>query len=136
MGSLIAVVLAVALQDGDGTEFFETKIRPVLAEQCLKCHGEKKAKGGLRLDTPAGWEKGGDNGPALVRRKSSASLIIKMIRGEENSPPQMPPDHPLAKAAVDDFIRWVDLGAPDPRGGNAAAVPTKPSVASIDVRGR
>src|SRR5579883_1628228 len=91
MGSLMAVVLAAALQEADGTEFFESKIRPVLAEQCLKCHGEKKAKGGLRLDTRAGWEKGGDSGPALVRRKPSASLLLKMIRGDETAPPPMPP---------------------------------------------
>ena len=123
MGSLMAVVLAAALQESDGTEFFESKIRPVLAEQCLKCHGEKKAKGGLRLDTRAGWEKGGDSGPALVRRKPSASLLLKMIRGDETAPPPMPPEHPLPKAAVDDFVRWVELGAPDPRaeGGPVAA---------------
>ena len=77
MSLLLAALLTAAVQDGD--EFFESKIRPVLAEQCLKCHGEKKAKGGLRLDSRAGWEKGGDNGPALIRKKSSASLLIKQI---------------------------------------------------------
>src|SRR4051812_10823410 len=122
MSTLLALLLAAVAQDGDGNEFFESKIRPVLAEQCLKCHGEKKAKGGLRLDTRAGWEKGGDNGPALVRKKSGSSLLIKMIRGEPESPPQMPPEHPLPKTVVADFVRWVDLGAPDPRTGAAAVV--------------
>jgi hypothetical protein len=117
MSTLLALLLATVVQDGDGNEFFESKIRPVLAEQCLKCHGEKKAKGGLRLDTRAGWEKGGDNGPALLRKKSGSSLLIKQIRGAPESPPQMPPEHPLAKSVVDDFVRWVDMGAPDPRSG-------------------
>lgn len=120
MGSLLAVLLAAVVQDVDGNEFFEAKIRPVFVEQCLQCHGEKKAKGGLRLDTRAGWEKGGDNGPALLRKKSSSSLLIKLIRGDTESPPQMPPEHPLAKSVVADFVRWVDLGAPDPRTGAAA----------------
>jgi len=119
MSSLIALLLATLVQDGDGNEFFESKIRPVLVEQCQKCHGEKKSKGGLRLDTRAGWEKGGDNGPALIRKKSAASLLIKMIRKGEDTPPQMPPEHPLSKAVVDDFVRWVDMGAPDPRSGTA-----------------
>jgi hypothetical protein len=127
MSTLMAALLAAALQDGDGVEFFEAKIRPVLAEQCLKCHGEKKAKGGLRLDTRAGWEKGGDSGPAVVRKKSGASLLIKMIRRGEDSPPQMPPEHPLAQGVVDDFARWVDMGAPDPRSGTAA-----PAARTID----
>ncbi|MBV8879034.1 MAG: DUF1549 domain-containing protein, partial [Planctomycetaceae bacterium] len=120
MNTLLAVLLALA-QDGDGNEFFETKIRPVLVEQCLKCHGEKKAKGGLRLDSRAGWEKGGDNGPALAPKKSGSSLLIKMIRGGSETPPEMPPEHPLGQSIVADFVRWVDMGAPDPRVGAASA---------------
>ena len=47
--------------------FFEAKIRPLLVERCYECHGEKKQKGGLRLDSKAGWQKGGDNGAASSR---------------------------------------------------------------------
>src|SRR5262245_19402017 len=38
------------------TEFFEAKIRPVLVENCYKCHsqGAEKVKGGLLLDTRTG----------------------------------------------------------------------------------
>ena len=32
-------------------EEFETQVRPILATQCVKCHGEHKQEGGLRLDT-------------------------------------------------------------------------------------
>jgi hypothetical protein len=50
------------------TEFFEKKIRPVLVEQCYRCHSAqaKKTRGGLRLDTRDGLLRGGDNGPAVV----------------------------------------------------------------------
>ena len=46
--------LACALAAVDAVTFFESKVRPVLVEHCLGCHGEKKQKGGLRLDSAAG----------------------------------------------------------------------------------
>ena len=121
MSTVLGLLAFAFLQDGGDTEFFEAKIRPVLAEHCLKCHGEKKRKGSLRLDTREGWEKGGDTGPALVPRKASSSLLIKMIRGEPGSIPQMPPDGPLPSAVVADFVAWIDRGAPDPRVGTTPA---------------
>src|SRR5687768_4515411 len=50
------------------TTFFESKIRPVLVENCYKCHSQAadKVKGGLLLDSREGWQKGGDSGPAIV----------------------------------------------------------------------
>src|SRR5579862_2164684 len=73
-----------AAQEGaaSGTEFFERKIRPVLAERCLACHsaGAKKQKGGLALDTREGLLKGGDSGPALVSGDVEKSLLLKAIR--------------------------------------------------------
>ena len=44
--------------DADGIRFFETKIRPLLAEPCFACHGEKSDRGGLRLNTAAAFRKG------------------------------------------------------------------------------
>ena len=51
-----------------GSDFFETKVRPVLAEHCYACHSAqaKKLKGGLLLDTLEGMRKGGETGPAVV----------------------------------------------------------------------
>ncbi len=46
--------------------FFETKVRPVLAEHCTKCHGATKQKAGLQLDNRAAVLAGGDSGPAVV----------------------------------------------------------------------
>jgi len=108
-------------QEAAGTEFFESRIRPLLTERCLGCHGEKKTKGGLRLDSKAGWEKGGDSGPAVVPRKPGSSPLVRMIRAEPGQTPQMPPDKPLTEAAVSDLVRWVEMGAPDPRSGTVAA---------------
>ncbi len=98
-------------------EVFEKKIRPILVEHCLDCHGEKKQKGGLRLDSKAGWVKGGESGPAVVPTKSKDSLLIKMVRGTEGHPPEMPPEAVLPKELVADLVAWVDAGAVDPRVG-------------------
>jgi hypothetical protein len=121
MMTFVAVVTMLASQDSAGTEFFESRIRPLLAERCLKCHGETKVKGGLRLDSKAGWEKGGDSGPAIVPRKPGSSPLVKMIRSEPGHLPQMPPDRPLAEAQVADLVRWIEQGAPDPRTGSVSA---------------
>ena len=60
--SMIAAATAALAEDAD-LEFFEKKIRPVLAKECYECHsaGAKKLKGGLYLDTAAGMLKGGDS---------------------------------------------------------------------------
>ena len=47
--TLIALALLPAA-DPAGDEFFETKVRPVLVEHCVKCHGPTKQQGGVRLD--------------------------------------------------------------------------------------
>ena len=54
---------------GDREKFFEQNVRPLLAEKCYSCHGEKKQKGGLRLDSIEAILKGGESGPAVVPGK-------------------------------------------------------------------
>ena len=93
-------------------EFFETKIRPVLADHCFSCHGEKKQQAGLRLDTAGGMQKGSDDGPVVVPGDPAKSKLIKSVRREGDNP--MPPKHPLAVEAVAALTEWVKLGAPYP----------------------
>jgi hypothetical protein len=126
MGLAAALLLLVGgasapAQDSSGTDFFESRIRPILTDRCLSCHGEKKSKGGLRLDSKAGWEKGGDSGPAILPKKPGSSPLVRMIRTEPGHLPQMPPDKPLPDAAVSDLVRWIEMGAPDPRTGSQIA---------------
>src|SRR5947209_5135378 len=74
------------------TEFFETKVRPILSETCYKCHSveQGKAKGGLTLDTRPGWQKGGDDGKVIEPGKPDASPLITAIRYKDPDL-QMPP---------------------------------------------
>ncbi len=112
-------------------EFFEKKIRPVLAEHCYSCHGaeaaaKKKLKGGLQLDTAAGLKAGGDSGPALDLRSPADSLLLKTLTHKGDI--KMPPDGKLPDAAIADLTAWVKAGAPDPRTGTVAKKQVGPSV--------
>jgi mono/diheme cytochrome c family protein len=105
--------------DPAGIEFFEKKIRPLLAAQCFDCHHpENKIKGGLRLDSREGWMAGGELGPVIVPGRPEESLLIKAVRyGEPKL--QMPPKRRLSDAQIADLEAWVKMGAPDPRTGPA-----------------
>ena len=106
----------------DGVELFEQRIRPVLVDRCYSCHSaeaaaKKTLKGNLLLDTREAIRKGGDSGPAVVPRKPADSLLIAAIRHESI---EMPPKGKLPDNVVADFVKWVRIGAPDPRDGGAA----------------
>ena len=110
----------------EGLKFFEMKIRPVLVQHCYVCHSvaarddEKIIGGELFLDTAAGTLVGGENGPALVKGKSAESRMIKALKYDGI---EMPPKGKLSDEIIADFVKWIDMGAPDPREG---AAPTKP----------
>lgn len=99
--------------------FFESKIRPVLAEQCYQCHAaDTKQLGGLRLDTKEAILKGGTRGPALLLDKPKESLLIQALRRQVA---KCVPAGSASDAVVADFIKWIEMGAPDPRDGKQTA---------------
>ena len=102
-------------------EFFENKIRPILKENCYKCHSLEagKAKGGLTLDTRDGWEKGGENGSAMEPGAPDKSLIVKAISYEDPDLQMPPKGEKLSPQQIADMTAWVKMGAPDPRKGSA-----------------
>ena len=114
------VVMSSAMagaDDADGMRFFREKIEPVLKTQCYSCHSRQaeEVQGGLRLDFKAGVLRGGDSGPAVVAGKSGESLLIQAIRHEGGM--AMPPkkERKLSDKTIADFVKWVEMGAPDPR---------------------
>jgi hypothetical protein len=98
----------------EGIGFFETHIRPVLVAKCYECHSgkSKKIRAGLRLDTAERMRAGGKSGPAVVPNKPDDSLIIAALRYQSN---EMPPSGKLPDPVINDFVKWISLGAPDPR---------------------
>ena len=105
--------------------FFETEVRPLLAEHCFECHSEKKQKGRLRLDSRQFMETGGESGPALLPDNPEKSLLLEAIR-YQNSDLQMPPEHPLSQREVATLEKWVRLGAPWPQNAGDRS-PTRPT---------
>ena len=66
------------------------------------------------MDTREGIRKGGDSGHAVVPGNIKASLLIDSLRFEDL---EMPPDNQLPPEIIADFVKWINMGAPDPRNG-------------------
>src|SRR2546426_5276733 len=71
-------------------EFFEKRIRPVLADNCFSCHGPKKQQSGLRLDSLAGVLKGTEEGPVVVKGHPEKNPLIRALqhKGDVKMPPK------------------------------------------------
>lgn len=129
--SLIAIGPARANEtslDPAAVEFFETRIRPVLAEHCYSCHSAAAGspKGDFRLDTAEHLRRGGPAGPVIEPGKPADSTLISALKYESY---EMPPAGKLPDNVIADFEQWVAMGAPDPRtepAANAAAPTADP----------
>src|SRR3954469_11254311 len=99
--------------DAAALKFFETKIRPLLTENCYECHGAKKQKSDLRLDNLPFILQGGKGGPAVVPGDVESSRLILAV-SYTDSDLQMPPDAKLEDTQIADLKKWVELGAPWP----------------------
>ena len=120
VGFLSVPSSAAEQPDAAGERFFENRIRPVLVQHCYACHSSraKSLEGELRLDHRSGIRKGGESGPAVVPGDVKKSLLIRALRYEDF---EMPPKKQLPANVVADFVKWIEMGAPDPRDVNAAA---------------
>ncbi|MFP6768823.1 MAG: PSD1 and planctomycete cytochrome C domain-containing protein [Planctomycetaceae bacterium] len=121
------LVAAPPKSESEGIRFFESQVRPLLVKRCYACHSAKAdpVEGGLRLDTRAGWKKGGDTGPALIPGQPTQSrLLTAVLYTDEDL--AMPPDAALSAAEVNILRKWIAIGAPDPRSANPRATHTGP----------
>ncbi|KAF0178584.1 MAG: hypothetical protein FD161_1889 [Limisphaerales bacterium] len=108
-------------------DFFERRIRPVLAQHCYECHsaGSKSLKAGLRVDTRDGLRRGGNSGePAVVPGEPDRSRLLAAIR-HTSADLQMPPKKKLSPQQIADFETWIRGGAPDPRAGEVQSSKSK-----------
>jgi len=115
--TLIILTLSyIQLSAFDRAEFFESRIRPVLAENCYECHNSiNKSKSGLVLDFKEGMVRGGNRGPSLSLKNPEESLLLQVMRHEINNL-KMPKGGPkLADSIIMDFEKWISYGAYDPR---------------------
>ena len=117
VAKIALVLLSVSMADAEQLsttqiEFFENKIRPILAENCYDCHNSvDKKKGDMALDYRAALLEA----DIIVPGKPAESLLIKAIRHAEDVEPMPSKSPKLANAIVENFEEWIRMGAPDPR---------------------
>ncbi len=93
-------------------DFFEKRVRPILAEHCFECHSSDTAESELQLDSLAGMLRGGIRGPSIVLSKPDDSLLVRAIRHGEIL--KMPPKTKLSPTHIADIAAWIEMGAPWP----------------------
>jgi hypothetical protein len=125
---LAAQSLRAAEPTAQGIEFFEKKIRPLLATRCYECLSSraKAVKGGLRLDSRDALLAGGDSGPAIIPGDTDKSLLVQAVRYKGDQA-DMPPAGKLPDAEIALLTEWVARGAPFPAGGPAVTA-KKPTI--------
>lgn len=124
MRLLVALLAATSCygQRIDPVEFFETKVRPVLAKNCFSCHTQTKL-GGLEMTSRESLLKGGKSGPAIDPERPDDSLLIQVIK-QTHPKLKMPPTGKLQQQEINDILQWVVRGAIWP--ASASAKPTGP----------
>jgi uncharacterized membrane protein len=94
---------------------FEALISPILENKCIGCHGAKKSKAGLRLDSFDGVMKGGDDGDVIAPGDSAHSPMVQRpmlpVDDDDHMPPEGKPQ--LTADEIKLLKWWVDAGAPE-----------------------
>lgn len=131
MKTLIVIVTGAALATSlagaaEAKVDFVKDIQPILQQNCVKCHGEEKQKGKLRLDSREAALKGGKEGPAFVAGDAAKSELIRRVSLPKNDDDIMPSEgDPLLKAQIDLLKEWINQGATWP--ATAVAKETGPA---------
>jgi hypothetical protein len=100
----------VAIRRPERPVDFARDIRPLLAVNCLPCHGGAGVRGGYSIDSMERLRRGGPRGPGIVPGKSDESLLYLLLSGDRNPP--MPLDRPVTAEQLSLLKRWIDAGAP------------------------
>ncbi len=120
-------------EDPEHIEFFEKRIRPLLATHCYPCHSSRAATvfGEFRLDSAEALLEGGRSGPAVVPGDPDASRLIRAVRYDSEGI-AMPPTGKLGNRDIEALTEWVRLGAPWPEAGPDASANASADAAKVE----
>ncbi len=122
---LLAPNWAAAQQPGADAKaiaFYEQQVLPLLKQECYRCHGDGKQRGGFSLQTRADVLAGGDFGPGFNIDQPEQSLLLKAVHYEQDRL-KMPPSGKLSDEKIAILSRWVKLGIPFPADAQGNAKP-------------
>ncbi|MBX3424006.1 MAG: PSD1 domain-containing protein [Pirellulaceae bacterium] len=103
-------------EDAASLEFFESRIRPILIQNCYACHNSTEAReSGLAVDFREGLLSGGDSGPAVVPGRPDESRLLAAIEHRSGDLKMPPNGLQLSPEILADFRSWISAGAIDPR---------------------
>ncbi len=125
---VLSVVLMLLLASAshavadDAVDFFESEVRPLMAEKCFSCHTQTKM-GGLEMTSREALLRGGNSGPAIEPKAPERSLLISAVRYDDEQL-KMPPSEQLTAEQVAIFTKWVDAGAAWPGSSSTTTTST------------
>ena len=94
---------------------YEEHVAPLLQARCNSCHGARKQKGELRLDSPRAILAGGESGPALESNlpTEDQEFLYRLLLPLDDED-HMPPEEKRQPSALEiSLLRaWVEAGAP------------------------
>jgi hypothetical protein len=114
---ILGTLIHASTHADEREEFFESRVRPLLVDRCFECH-QRRAEGGLRLDSKAAMLKGGESGAAIVPGKPAKSLLMRVITGKHDEI-KMPPDGDLPASDIELLRLWIADGSVWPQAGTA-----------------
>ena len=115
--SFCLICIPALAQERDAEQFFESKIRPILANNCYQCHTGANS-GGLRVDSREALLKGGKTGPSVIPGNPAESLLIQAT-SYSHARIKMPPADKLDATEIADLSKWVSDGAVWPKSDGA-----------------
>ncbi len=91
LGMFLSAALAQSADAQIDAGFYTSKVKPLLKEKCIACHGPVRSEAGLRLDTAAYIKHGSGEGPILTTEFPDDSKILKRVL-EAAPSDRMPPE--------------------------------------------
>lgn len=87
------------------------QVQAIFTKNCIGCHGEMRAREGIRLDSYKSVMAGGEEGAIIVPGKPAKSKLMMAINGTKGVK-QMPfRRDPLTKAEIGLIEAWIAAGA-------------------------
>lgn len=98
--------------DAAKIEFFEKKVRPILADHCYQCHSaDTNSQGKLRVDDRNGLLNGGNSGPAVVPGDPAKSNLLTRVTMKDEKKRMPKEGQHLTEEQVATLTTWIKDGA-------------------------